>query len=237
MGIFISNFLPTEVGGDVFRAFEVGKISKKKAESFASVYMERLTGLFALITYAFLGSWYSWDTVGDLKITFIILGCSASIILLSSFIMTDFGRRIISDGTNCLKFKRINEIIINLYDAILLYKKKKNSLLVALVVSFPFQLLLIWLVFAIGQTMGLALSFMQSMVLLPFVTIVSLLPVSINAIGIREGAFVYLLSIFSIPIEESFLLALLYRLGVTIPGIIGGVVFLVNILRPKQSAQ
>ncbi|MCK4590486.1 MAG: flippase-like domain-containing protein, partial [Candidatus Latescibacteria bacterium] len=55
IGFFFNNFLPTSVGGDLYRAYGTAKQSGKGAVSLASVFTERLVG-FSAITCMFLFS-------------------------------------------------------------------------------------------------------------------------------------------------------------------------------------
>jgi len=48
-GAFINNFVPSTIGGDIFRAYQVGKKEKRYSEATSTVVMDRLTGLLALM--------------------------------------------------------------------------------------------------------------------------------------------------------------------------------------------
>jgi uncharacterized protein (TIRG00374 family) len=48
-GSFINNFVPSTIGGDIFRAYQVGKKEKKYSQATATVVMDRFTGLLALM--------------------------------------------------------------------------------------------------------------------------------------------------------------------------------------------
>lgn len=49
VGQFYNLFLPTSVGGDVVRSYELGKFSGRQADSLASVFVERYTGVLTLL--------------------------------------------------------------------------------------------------------------------------------------------------------------------------------------------
>ncbi|MEL6824271.1 MAG: lysylphosphatidylglycerol synthase transmembrane domain-containing protein [Calditrichota bacterium] len=52
IGYFFNNFLPTTIGGDVSRAYNLAQHTDKKADSIASVLMERILGLLATLSLA-----------------------------------------------------------------------------------------------------------------------------------------------------------------------------------------
>ena len=52
VGYFFNNFMPTAVGGDIVKAHYAGVSSGKRVESYASVFMDRMIGLYTFITVA-----------------------------------------------------------------------------------------------------------------------------------------------------------------------------------------
>lgn len=52
IGYFLNNFLPTAIGGDVGRAYYVGKANNNMALSVGSVFFERILGVLATMTLA-----------------------------------------------------------------------------------------------------------------------------------------------------------------------------------------
>ncbi|MCB0296666.1 MAG: flippase-like domain-containing protein, partial [Calditrichaeota bacterium] len=54
IGYFLNNFLPTSIGGDVSRAFNVARHSERRSPGIASILLERVLGLLATMTLASL---------------------------------------------------------------------------------------------------------------------------------------------------------------------------------------
>lgn len=48
-GAFINNFVPSTIGGDIFRAYQIGKKEKKYSQATSTVVMDRFTGLLSLM--------------------------------------------------------------------------------------------------------------------------------------------------------------------------------------------
>jgi uncharacterized protein (TIRG00374 family) len=48
-GAFINNFVPSTIGGDVFRAYQIGRKEKRYSAATSTVIMDRFTGLLALM--------------------------------------------------------------------------------------------------------------------------------------------------------------------------------------------
>lgn len=234
IGMFFSNFLPTEVGGDVVRSYDVGKTSGKQTESLAAVAMERITGFSMVIFLAVVGLFLNWSLAYDLNLTYLIFGLlAASVLTIGLFSNRGFARwikKIISFQS----FQKGIEKLHSLYEAFYLYKRKNKVFLQTMGISLVFQLYTIWYLFALSRCLDINVSFIQMLLILPAITIISLIPISINAIGIREGAFVYIFTYIGISNEQSLALALVYRIGILIPGLVGGIIYVLTLINNKR---
>jgi glycosyltransferase 2 family protein len=77
-----------------------------------------------------------------------------------------------------------------------------------LLVSLIAQLSFFLSVFALGGDAVTGLTFLQMMTVLPMISLVASLPISIGGWGVREGAFVYGLGLLGVPMETAFLLSI-----------------------------
>src|SRR3989344_2291831 len=55
IGAFFNNFLPTSIGGDVYKAFRLGRYIKDHSKAFAATFMERFSGVVILSLFATYG--------------------------------------------------------------------------------------------------------------------------------------------------------------------------------------
>jgi hypothetical protein len=63
-------------------------------------------------------------------------------------------------------------------------------------------------------------------VAIPFVSLVTVLPISINGFGVRESAFVYIFSTVQVPLATSLLLAFVMDAQILLFGAIGAYMYL-----------
>jgi uncharacterized membrane protein YbhN (UPF0104 family) len=63
-----------------------------------------------------------------------------------------------------------------------------------------------------------------------------MIPVSLNGLGIREGAFVFFLAQVGVPEAQALSLALLWLAVLIASSLIGGLVWLVTPVPPKPAA-
>ena len=59
----------------------------------------------------------------------------------------------------------------------------------------------------------------------PLVWVISLLPISLNALGVRESSFAYFFELFGASAGKGFLVSLSFFAFSIIAGIIGGIIF------------
>ena len=80
-----------------------------------------------------------------------------------------------------------------------------NVLLIKiLMISLIAQFCFFAAVYCISVSAGIQLSFLQIMVVLPAIALVSSMPFSFGGWGLREGAFVYGLGLLAVPMETAF---------------------------------
>ena len=91
------------------------------------------------------------------------------------------------------------------------------------------NIILSLIVFLLGQSLFFDLSFLDCLVLIPPVVLVSTIPISIAGWGVREAAMITLLALVGVPEADAFVLSVLFGLltfGLSLPGgivwIIGG---------------
>jgi len=225
IGMFFNNFLPTDVGGDVVRSYDVGKLSNKQAESLAAVFMERITGIMAVIIYGIIGVFLNWSMAANLKLTYLGFGGFIfSAICLCLLFHEGFAAWI----KRKLEFRAINKLVNKInsfYLSLIYYKKDIKILLHTMTISMIFQCLAIFYVYLLIISLDLACSFIQLLLIVPMITLIGIIPITINGIGLREGAFVFLFAKIGISPSESFALSLLYRIGSLIPSILGGFLY------------
>jgi uncharacterized membrane protein YbhN (UPF0104 family) len=74
--------------------------------------------------------------------------------------------------------------------------------------------------------MNIELSLLSLIVFLPLITLITMIPVSISGIGIREGAFVFFLGTMGVPLDKAMTLSILWFLSVVVAGLWGLVEYL-----------
>lgn len=207
IGYFFNIFLPSSIGGDIAKGYYAFKYANKKAQSFISVIMDRIIGLFSVVTLCVLSVLLFYKEIKSDLVLFIV----GLFFLFALLIFVLFTNRRFS-----MWFKNIDisflpkSFMVKLKEIyFLIYECKKHAkyALIAFIASVIFQLISIYCQYLLAVSMGIEIPLMTFYILIPIVYIFSMLP-SINGLGVREGAYIYFFS-FYIAHEKAIALSLL----------------------------
>jgi uncharacterized protein (TIRG00374 family) len=91
---------------------------------------------------------------------------------------------------------------------------------------------IVWL---IGLAMGVSIPASYYWIAVPMVTLMTLLPISINGMGVREGGMILFLSPLGVPASTAMSLAFLWFSVFTAASLFGGLLYLVGgFQRPQE---
>lgn len=225
---FFTNFMPTSVGGDIIKGYYIARKIKARLNSYASVIMDRVIGMFSLLTLSsaalfFIGKDARHSFVVWVDIT-LLLGCIAVMITL---IYRPLAKRFLSSlGIfRLLQHLRIDSAAKKLYAAISVYQNQKGKLLQMFSLSLVAQFVSFITVYLLAVSFSVSIPFERVVLAMPLIAVLCMLPVTMNGLGLREWGFVFFFSP-GIGNAAAFSLSLLY-LGVSLlTSIVGGVIYL-----------
>ena len=206
-GQFVSNFLPTTVGGDVVR---VGRLTRDVDDgpiSFTSVVFERLSGWLVLPLITFIGFAINPGLTG--------LGNSTRIPLVVGFIthiglglvLLLLGNDRIGEGLRNRKgvLRFANAIHLGI-DRLRQNPKAAREVIIS---AFAYQFVLLLAAGCAVEALGIdQVGLTALMAFIPAVLIIQVLPLGIGGLGVREGTLVVFLSGIDVPSEQALALGL-----------------------------
>ncbi len=230
ISFFFNNFLPAGLGMDITRTVYVAKQRGRASEVFASVLAERVLGMVGILIFALFALLFYLNTregrifaafVGGLTL-FVI---AAVLVFLRRGLLPALRRRI-----GAITILRLGERIKKLYEALQLYRKSLRPVVWAVFLSILVQGFLVLLNFAAGTSLGLEVPLYSHLVYVPIISIISIIPISINGIGVREWAYVFFFGLAGLSRGEALSMSLLF-FAIGIAGsLTGGIAFL---FRPR----
>jgi len=230
VGIFFSNFLPSSFGGDIVRIWDGSKYSTSLVKSSAIVVVERITGIIVLFVFAFLASLFRLDMAQGIPVIWVslVIGfLGMSLIVL--FLLPIFGRLL--QRTPDKGFPgRAKQKITAFRDTILGYKKNKAPFLKATFWAFLLQVNVVVYYFLIGKALHLRIHLLDYFIIIPIVLLVQIIPITINGLGLREGAYIEIFKFYGIPSQTAFSFSIIDVAFRLITGAVGGIIF---VLRKK----
>jgi len=224
VGAFFSLFLPTGVGGDAVKMYELSRDDRKAAAAISSVLVDRFLGLFVLFAMALLALVGGYELVTPgirILIAAVFVGSliGAALVLQRTWIEA-WGRRL---GVDRL-LGRI-KILRELYESLHLYGSA--ALLRATAASVVWNLMLVLGYYFLGLAVGIDLSLWYYFLFIPVISALLTVP-SVGGLGIREGATVVLFSRVGVDKSQALALALAYDVTLLANGLIGAVLYVVQ---------
>jgi hypothetical protein len=228
VGLFFNNFLPTSVGGDLYRAYWVADGEVGYARSLFLVLMERVIGLITLAYVALpalvvllLGAGLGLDGA-VLWIGVVLLALCGSLLLLHP--------RVLPRLLGWLSERRGGrlgvpvDLLIESFAALGRPGALRWQIISA---SFGVQLMGIAFYYCLGRSLSLALSLGHYFVLAPLVALLTMIPISLNGIGVREGSLIVLTAALgaSVEADQAVALGLLSSIVVLAVSLLGAIVY------------
>jgi uncharacterized protein (TIRG00374 family) len=227
IGSFVSLFLPSNIGGDGYRIYALGKRTKQGMRSFTSVFAERLSGFIALTSLGLVGGILGYALI---RSPVVLLVVAAFLGLFSALLLFIFKENWAKRLLALFRMDRIGGITKahrSIVESFLRYRG--NPGLLSSVMSLGY----VTVVFCYSRFLGMDAPFLWFLVLMPIIAIFEALPFSVYGIGIRDTAYVYFFAQVGMPREHALALALTH---VTVNVLLCSVGGLLLLLRRNQEA-
>lgn len=225
VGLFYSLFLPSSIGGDAVRMYQMSRYSQNTSEGVASVFMERGIGFFALICVAPIMVLFSSRQIEASALFFpviLLLFCAVATIYILFRLKGMIRRWCLAKDSKFLKK------IGHYYDVFDAYRNHKKTVLLTMVISLGMIFLGIFIKYMISQGLSLYVPLAYFVIYVPIIVLITMVPISIHGFGLREGACVYFFAKAGLSAPEALSISLISYVLALIFGIIGGMAYVVN---------
>jgi glycosyltransferase 2 family protein len=213
IGMYFNLLLPTSVGGDVVRAWYLDGGSGRRLAAFVAVFLDRFSGLVVLLSLACAGVvlspldlplWIPW-----------FVGSTTGCAVIGIAVVPLLAR------SNSGVARPLHKMRLAL-DALRAPRLVIGSTILSLGVQAG-NVILVWLV---GKSIGAEVPDGYYWIMVPMVSLLAMLPVSINGMGVREGATALFLAHLGVPDGTAKTLAMLWFAVFLAVSLLGGVVYL-----------
>jgi glycosyltransferase 2 family protein len=235
IGLFFNLAFPTVVGGDVVKMYYAGKPSRLYAQSFAATFLDRDAGMLAMMMIACGGFLAHPLEVPGIPVGLFVWGGTSLFVLGNVALFTPFLHRFFSRLLQRCGLSRVAAKIDAISDAFQIMARHRLVLFGSLLISLTNQLFVIAVTWGMAEGLHLGVPLPYFLVFVPVVTLISMVPVSLNGMGLREYAFVTLLSGIGVDREGSVALGLLSSAMLIVSAVPGGIIYMV--LKDKAGLQ
>lgn len=205
IGIFYNLVLPGQIGGEVVKGFKLAHLGISGKHSAISVIADRVTGLLALLMLGMIGVAFSPMTSGVNLMPW-LLALAMILGSLTVILITGKGLDTLSRWLPSLPLiRRLNPQNWHLE----LGDQSWQSMLISMFLAIVFQLGIVLSNYLFCVALDISISYLQLLSVVAAVSLLQALPISIAGLGVREGAYVYLLSLQGVAEPMALALSLL----------------------------
>jgi len=218
--LFVGNFLPSTIGGDVLRVSRLSAANGEAPATAASVVLERLTGWLVLPVLALFALFVNPGLrqvapgPSGTAVTVSLVTLTLLVVLLVLAARTRPGR--LAPGNEAWR-RFTNAVHLGLGR----FRRHPGLAFEILTVGFAYQLATVLSAFLAAKALGLSVGWTAILAFFPVVAIIQVLPVTFSGLGTREAAFVFFLHPLGVVQADAFALGLLVyfiSLGVSLLG-------------------
>jgi glycosyltransferase 2 family protein len=226
---FFNNFLPSNIGGDVVRIADTSKPAGSKTLATTVVLVDRMLGLFALLTVGAAGAVAARalgvDVPGMWWLQVAAFG--AAIVTIPVFAAPRLLELLLAP-LRALGHPWVLDRVALLQDAFVRFRARPSSLVGALAGALVVQVVIVVFYALAARSLAVPLPLFLAGVLVPVAMAVQMAPVSINGFGVREAVFTFFFARFGLGVEAAVAVSLLGTALVMLFSMGGGALFLMR---------
>ena len=228
IGGFFNNFLPTRVGGDVYRMVDSKKYTGSILRPIAVIIVERLTGIYGLLLIGVtaVAFYPRFNEIKPLAIALISLtvgGFAAILIFYGSTRFAEWLKRALSRLP-----ERFSHRLLEIFDSFWHFSNSKRIVAYAFVLGLLLQLNVILYYYFIARGLSMPMGLLESSILMPILICIQLLPLTPNGIGVREFTYIYLLGGIGVTEAQAVAFSIWDYILTFFYGLIGGIIYLIK---------
>lgn len=222
VGLFFNNVLPTTVGGDAVRAWETSRDTGEVPEAVGSVITERLVAGAALGVTALLGLPFVRP---DARLVVLVLAFLAvDLGLVALFLVPRVAEGIVA-ATLPRRLAAAKDAARDTVAVVRSTLRSPRLFARVAALSVAFQLLVAAINAALFQALGAPVGLGRCVVYTPMIFTVTMLPVSLSGLGVREAAYAWFFSRDGVRVEEAVAASLAFFLVVALASLPGAALF------------
>jgi glycosyltransferase 2 family protein len=210
IGMFTNLFVPGLIGGDAARSTYLGMRHRRMSPAIASVVADRGIGLVALFWLAAVAA----STVASVRLPpSLVRGAVAlGLILLLGYLAAPIF---------AVQARRLGGHLGRIVEPLIPYLERPAALLPAILLSLVLQASLAVCQYLLALGMGLQIPLSGVLLVVPMANVVASIPLTLNGLGMREGAYLVLFGMAGVAHQDAIALGLLWFSSTMVGGLTG----------------
>lgn len=224
VGLFFNMFLPAELGGDVVRGLWLDKAVGSRSATFASVLADRIMGMLTMALLAgwaiITGSQHTTPTT-----TMLVVGLCVALLVFTAAAASERVARFLAGLPIFPRRLNVGERLLRFSEALRVYRGRPRAVAWALFWSLLFQAAVYESYWVLARGLGLEAPMWSFFAFIPLITIITMVPASLNGIGAREVGYAYFFKEVALNTNEAVALSVASYAFLVAASLIGGLVY------------
>ncbi len=225
-GVFFNNFLPGRTGGDLVRAYGIARDAQNRIGAALSVAIDRGLNLAALLGIALIALVVSPGMLPDSLRLRLLYGGTALYggALLALVIGLRLSRKLRGES----RTRRISVQVSTTFTTLL---RRPGLCVSTFALSALYQTTMILSNYGVARALGLEIAPGAFFYLIPLTALVTMIPIALNGLGLREGAYAVIFTQVGITAEAAVatsIAATLCTIGISL---VGGILYFTGPIR------
>ena len=237
VGLFFNNFLPANVGGDLARTLDASRYGTSRAGALSTVILDRLIGTVALGAIAVVTTIPALDHFNIAAAYAGVVAFFAVAVLMLRAVLEPRVMAALERVLRGIGLARLSPALEQLSQSLAAFRGRRTLMLTLFSVALVVQVMRIGVHVLFAQALGLHVPTAYFLLFVPLLAVIVSLPISLNGIGVREGAGILLFGLVGLDRSSAFALQFgtyLVAVGVSL---LGGLVFLMRIPGRRAKAR
>ncbi|MHB9111986.1 MAG: lysylphosphatidylglycerol synthase transmembrane domain-containing protein [Thermoleophilia bacterium] len=235
MGLFFNNFLPTNFGGDLVRIYKLSRATGNTVDATSSVVLDRASSTFALLMIALVAALLELRRLGTGLALTILAMFVVFLLLIGLFSSERTARRLARFPILRADPLGVRRHLRDFYMSVNQFRDQKKTMAAVMAISIVYQALYVVSVNLLALSLDIHLPVAFYFLFIPIVLAVGMMPLSLNGLGVREGAWVLLFTQAGVPAAEALSMSVLNTLMITTVSMVGGIFYLMDPSLPEPS--
>jgi glycosyltransferase 2 family protein len=224
VGSFFNNFMPTSIGGDVYKIFKLGQKIENNADAFSATFMERFTGMIALVIISYFGLVQTLDFWLS-QLPAVLVENATFLVIFKIILFVGFWVGAVVAFLSMKILATKIDLVKKVYDSLMVYKDSKKVLISGVLTSFIVQLLSVATQYFVLVSLGIDVPFMYTLFVFPVVFLASIFIPSLNGFGVQDALYIQFFMAVGVTTELALSASIVYHLFKLSVSLFGGILY------------